>query len=244
MTGGQSGKGFVVTLDGWWRFVLANCLAQVLPYANLIRGPVLGGQVIRSCPGARIYSTASAEVGPEQIFGPSVKNRKTTREYNTQNLPEQRLSNLLWAAWGTNRPDSGKRTAPSAVNWRETDLYASTSQGTYVYDPKGNALIPVLPGDNRALTYTQVERFKDAPLGLVYVADFQKMGDRKDEEKMILASMDTGFIAQNVYLYCASENLPTGFRAAIDRENLAQGLKLRPTQKIMAAQSVGLPKGK
>jgi len=184
------------------------------------------------------------KLDPSKSLVQALKDRKTTREYSTQNLPEQTLSNLLWAAWGTNRPDSGKRTAPSAVNWRETDLYASTSQGTYVYDPKRNALIPVLPGDNRALTYTQVERFKDAPLDLVYVADFQKMGDRKDGGKIILASMDTGFIAQNVYLYCASENLPTGFRAAIDRENLAQGLKLRPTQKIMAAQSVGLPKGK
>ena len=181
---------------------------------------------------------------PSKSLVQALKDRKTTREYNTQNLPEQTLSNLLWAAWGINRPDSGKRTAPSAVNWQETDLYVSTSQGTYLYDPKGNALIPVLPGDNRALTYTQVERFKDAPVNLVYVADFQKMGDRKDEEKMMLASMDTGFIAENIYLYCASENLPTGFRAAIDREKLGQAMKLRPTQRIMAAQSVGLPKGK
>jgi len=184
------------------------------------------------------------KLDPKKSLVQAVKDRKTTREYSTKNLPEQTISNLLWAAWGINRPDSGKRTAPSAVNWQETDLYVSTSQGTYLYDPKGNALIPVLPGDNRALTYTQVERFKDAPLNIVYVADFQKMGDRKDEEKMMLASMDTGFIAQNVYLYCASENLPTGFRAAIDREKLGQALKLRPTQRIMAAQSVGLPKGK
>jgi len=174
----------------------------------------------------------------------ALKDRKTTREYSTKNLPEQTISNLLWAAWGINRPDTGKRTAPSAVNWQETELYVSTTQGTYLYDPKGNALIPVLPGDNRALTYTQVDRFKDAPFNLVYVADFQKMGDRKDEEKMMAASMDTGFIAQNVYLYCASQNLPTCFRASIDREKFGQAVKLRPTQKVIAAQSVGLPKGK
>ena len=174
----------------------------------------------------------------------ALKDRKTTREYSTKNLPEQTISNLIWAAWGINRPDTGKRTAPSAVNWQETDLYVSTPQGTYLYDRKGNTLIPVLPGDNRALTYTQVERFKDAPFDLVYVADFQKMGDRKEEEKMMLASMDTGFIAQNVYLYCASENLPTGFRAAIDREKFGQAVKLRPTQRVIAAQSVGFPKGK
>ena len=174
----------------------------------------------------------------------ALKDRKTSREYSGDKLPEQTLSNLLWAAWGINRADSGKRTAPSAVNWQETDLYVSTTQGMYLYDPKGNALIPVVPGDIRALTYTQVDRFKDAPLNLVYVADFQKMGDRKKSEKWSLASMDTGFIAENVYLYCASENLPTCFRVSIDKEKLGQALKLRPTQKIMGAQSVGLPKGK
>lgn len=162
------------------------------------------------------------KLDPNKSLVQALKDRRTTREYSGQSLPEQTLSNLLWAAWGINRPDSGKRTAPSAVNWQETDLYVSTTQGMYLYDPKGNALIPVVPGDIRALTYTQVDRFKDAPLNLVYVADLQKMGDRKEEDKMILAAMDTGFIAQNVYLYCASENLPTGFRAAIDREKLGQ----------------------
>ena len=184
------------------------------------------------------------KLDPSKSLVQAFKDRKTSREYSGHKLPEQALSNLLWAAWGINRSDSGKRTAPSAVNWQETDLYVSTTQGMYLYDPKGNALVPVLPGDNRALTYTQVERFKDAPVNLVYVADFQKMGDRKDEEKMVLASMDTGFIAENVYLYCASENLPTCFRASIDREKFDQAVKLRPTQKVVAAQSVGLPKGK
>jgi len=174
----------------------------------------------------------------------ALKDRKTTREYSGDKLPEQTLSNLLWAAWGINRPDSGKRTAPSAVNWQETDLYVSTTEGMYLYDPKGNVLIPVVPGDIRALTYTQVDRFKDAPLNLVYVADFQKMGDRKEEEKMVVAGMDTAFLAENVYLYCASENLPTCYRVSVDREKLGQALKLRPTQKIVGAQSVGLPKGK
>jgi len=184
------------------------------------------------------------KLDPKKSLVQALKDRKSIREYSTKNLPEQTISNLLWAAWGINRPDSGKRTAPSAMNWQETDLYVSTTQGTYLYDPKGNTLIPVLPGDNRAMTYTQVDRFKDAPFNLVYVADFQKMGDRKDEEKMMAASMDTGFIAQNVYLYCASQNLPTCFRASIDREKFGQAVKLRPTQKVIAAQSVGLPKGK
>ncbi|HTY21497.1 MAG TPA: SagB/ThcOx family dehydrogenase [Desulfomonilaceae bacterium] len=184
------------------------------------------------------------KLDPSKSLVQALKDRKTSREYSGDKLPEQTLSNLLWAAWGINRADSGKRTAPSAVNWQETDVYVSTTQGMYLYDPKGNALIPVVPGDLRPLTYTQVDRFKDAPLNLVYVADFQKMGDADEARKVMLASMDTGFIAENVYLYCASENLPTCFRVSIDKEKLGQALKLRPTQRIMGAQSVGLPKGK
>ena len=113
----------------------------------------------------------------------------------------------------------------------------------YLYDPKGNALVQVVSGDIRALTYTQ-DPFKEAPIHLVYIADFAKMGEGEDSAKMILAAMDTGFIAENVYLYCASENLPTGYRVSIDREKLSQAMKLQPTQRIIAAQSVGLPKGK
>ena len=173
----------------------------------------------------------------------ALKERKTTREYADANLSEQTLSNLLWAAFGINRPGSGKRTAPSALNWQEIAVYVSTTQGMYLYDPKGNALIPVASGDLRSLTYTQVERFKDAPVNLVYVADMEKTG-AEDARKNLLVAMDSGFVAENVYLYCASEGLPTGFRVSIPKEKLAQALKLRPTQMIMAAQSVGLPKHK
>ena len=140
----------------------------------------------------------------------ALKERKTTREYSDANLSEQTLSNLLWAAFGINRPGSGKRTAPSALNWQEIAVYVSTTQGMYLYDPKGNALIPVASGDLRSLTYTQVERFKDAPINLVYVADMEKTG-AEDARKNLLVAMDTGFVAENVYLYCASEGLPTGF---------------------------------
>jgi nitroreductase len=178
------------------------------------------------------------KLDPSKSLVQALKDRKTTREYSGD-LSEQMLSNLLWAAWGINRPD-GRRTAPSALNWQETDLYVATKQGIYLYDPKKNDLTPIVSGDSRSLTYTQ-DRFQDAPVHLVYVADLDKM---KGEEgaKMVLAGMDTGFIAQNVYLYCASEGLPTGFRVSIDKPKLGAALKLRPNQRIMAAQSVGMPK--
>jgi nitroreductase len=173
----------------------------------------------------------------------AIKDRKTTREYSPENLTTQTLSNLLWAAWGINRPDSGRRTAPSAKNWQEIEVYVATTTGMYLYDPKGNALVPIVTGDIRSLTYTQAP-FKEAPIHLVYIADLEKMGEGEEGSKLVLAAMDTGFVAENVYLYCASEGLATAYRVSIDKPKLAEAIKLRPTQRIMGAQSIGLPKGK
>ncbi len=173
----------------------------------------------------------------------ALKDRKTTRAYALDNLSEQTLSNLLWAAFGINRPDSGRHTAPSAKTWQEIEVYVATTTGMYLYDPKGNVLVPIVAGDIRSLTYTQTP-FKDAPINLIYIADLEKMGVGEEESQMVLAGMDTGFVAENVYLYCASEDLNTGFRVSIDKAKLSQALHLRPAQRIMAAQSVGLPKTK
>src|SRR5271157_548800 len=173
----------------------------------------------------------------------ALKQRMTTREYGGDTLSEPVLSNLLWSACGINRPNSGKRTAPTARNWQEIDVYVATTAGMYLYDPKGNALVPIVPEDIRSLTYTQIDRFKDAPIHLVYISDLAKT-DGEEGTAMLLTAMDTGFVAENVYLYCASEGLPTAFRVSIDKDKLGQAIKLRPTQRIMGAQSVGLPKGK
>jgi hypothetical protein len=173
----------------------------------------------------------------------ALKDRKTTRTYALDNLSEQTLSSLLWSACGINRPDSGRRTAPSAKNWQEIEVYVATTTGMYLYDPKGNALVPIVAGDIRSLTYTQAP-FKDAPIHLVYIADLEKMGEGEEGSKLVLAAMDTGFVAENVYLYCASEGLATAYRVSIDKPKLAEAIKLRPTQRIMGAQSIGLPKGK
>ncbi|MEW6349585.1 MAG: SagB/ThcOx family dehydrogenase [Thermodesulfobacteriota bacterium] len=167
--------------------------------------------------------------------------RKTSREFSVGNLTPQTLSNLLWAAFGINRAESGRRTAPSALNRQELDVYVTTAEGAYLYDPKAHALAPVVSGDIRPLTYTQAY-CKDAAVNLVYVADLSKMGDTDEGAKMFLAGADTGFIGQNVYLYCASEGLATVFRASIDKKKLAQALKLRADQRITFAQTVGFPK--
>jgi len=165
--------------------------------------------------------------------------RSTSRSFASDELPAQTLSNLLWAAGGINRPKDGKRTAPSASNWQETDVYVVMSSGAYVYDALANTLKPVVSRDYRALTGKQ-PFVKDAPVTLVFVADATRMkpGDLSEPIKWA----DTAFISQNVYLFAASEGLATGVRANLDRPTLAKVLKLNANQSITLAQSVGFPK--
>jgi len=171
----------------------------------------------------------------------ALKERRSTREFSPVGLPPQVLSDLLWAAAGVNRPESGKRTAPSARDWREIDIYVATADGTYVFDPNAHALRPVLPRDIRALTGTQ-DFVPRAPVNLVYVANLDRMTGPGSDQKGLYAAAATGFIAQNVYLYCASAGLATVVRGSIDREALAAAVGLGPNQTIILAQTVGYPK--
>jgi len=169
-----------------------------------------------------------------------LKDRKSAREFGPGVLSPQTLSNLLWAAFGINRPD-GRRTAPSAMNWQEVSIYVATPAGVYLYDAKANTLEPVLAGDFRAATGTQ-SFVKDAAVNLVYVSDLSKAGGAPSADAEMYTAADVGFIAQNVYLYCASEGLATVVRASIDKPALAKTLKLQPQQTIILAQSVGYAK--
>ncbi len=148
---------------------------------------------------------------------------------------------MLWAACGINRPETGKRTTPSAMNRQSIDVYVATAEGLFLYDAKWHTLKPILNHDIRALTGKQ-SFVAEAPVTLIYVADFKKMGDIKDEEKNFYSATNAGFISENVYLYCASEGLATVVRGSIDRESLAKAMKLGDNQKIILAQTVGYPK--
>jgi SagB-type dehydrogenase family enzyme len=170
-----------------------------------------------------------------------LKDRSSSRSFSPEKLPAQVLSNLLWAAFGINRPDTGKRTAPSAVNRQEIDIYVATADGLYLFEADSNSLKLIMSGDIRALTGRQ-DFVKEAPANLVYVADFSRMGTSPKEDKELYSAADTGFISQNVYLYCASERLATVVRGSIDRQALAKAMNLRPDQKIILAQSIGYPK--
>jgi nitroreductase len=166
--------------------------------------------------------------------------RISSREFSPEPLPVEVLSNMLWAAFGINRPD-GKRTAPTARNRQEIDIYVATVRGLYLYDAKTNLLNPILAEDIRGMTGRQ-PFVKEAAVNLIYVVDYSKMGTVTNEEKDLYSAAATGFISQNVYLYCASEGLATVVRALIDKLALAGVMKLRPDQKIILAQSVGYPK--
>ena len=170
----------------------------------------------------------------------ALKERHSTREFSVKALPRQVLSNLLWAATGVNRPASGQRTAPSARDWREIDVYVATAEGMYRYDAATQALTPVVARDLRAAAGIQ-DFVASAPVNLIYVADFDRMEGAAAEQKEFYAATDAGFIAQNVYLYCASENLATVVRGSVDRDALAKAMGLASQQRIILAQTVGYP---
>ena len=170
----------------------------------------------------------------------ALRERHSTRSFDSRLLPPQTLSDLLWAAFGINRPESGKRTAPSAVNWQEIDIYVVLASGAYRYDPQPHSLKRIAHGDLRKLTGGQ-DFVATAPVNLVFVADLTKMSGASPEDQLFYAATDTGFISQNVYLFCASEGLATVVRGMVDREALAKALKLPPTSKIILAQTVGFP---
>jgi len=168
----------------------------------------------------------------------ALKERKSVRDFGPEQLSRQTLSNLLWAAWGINRED-GRRTAPSASNRQEIDVYVILADGAYLYDAKTNALKPVARTDMRKLAGTQAY-VADAPVNLVYIADTAKLGG-DDAAALATANADTGFIAQNVYLFCASEGLGTVVRGSVNRADLGKAMNLRAEQRIILAQTVGYP---
>jgi len=165
--------------------------------------------------------------------------RRSSREFADRPLDLQLLADLLWAAFGISNRD-GYRTAPSARNWREIDIYVALAQGLYRYIPHTETLELVSREDVRASTGKQ-DFVARAPLNLVYVADREKMGGASSQEQDFYGAADAGVISQNVYLFCTSAGLATVVRGLIDRPALAKRMNLRPTQRVILAQTVGYP---
>ena len=181
---------------------------------------------------------------PDMVTGTSLMEalgkRRTTRTYSPERLDAETLGTLLWAASGVNRPETGKRTAPTAVNFQEILVYVALEQGLFLYGPSEHALRLVLAEDLREDTGLQ-DFVGSAPVELVYVADHSRMSNMDEEEKAFYTATDTGYVSQNVYLFCASRGLATVVRGMLDRETLAGTMGLPPEQHVVLAQSVGWP---
>jgi len=170
----------------------------------------------------------------------ALNKRNSSRSFSEKKLSDQVLSNILWAAYGINRVESGKRTAPSAMDKQEIDIYAAMESGLYKYNASVHSLELISAKDVRSLTGQQ-GFVKKAPLNLIFVADMSKVAGGTTEEKLLYAGADTGFIGENVYLYCASEGLGTVIRAYIDKNALGKALNLKENQMIILSQTVGYP---
>ena len=209
---------------------------------------ILSSAVLAAVPGLAMAQTppplelpAPRASGGKPLID-ALKQRRSTREYADRPLPAQLLSDLLWAAFGVNRPASGDRTAPSWRHAVEIGIYVTTADGVWRFEPQGHRLKPLLRGDIRAQTGVQ-DFVRIAAVNLVYVADGSRMRNASEDDKRLWAYTDTGFIGQNVYLYCASEGLASVFRGSLDRESLARTLQLERHEFITCAQSVGYPTG-
>lgn len=214
-----------------------DCLGRLRAIAGLV---VLGG--LSSCFAQQaVLTLPKPRMDGGKPLMRALAERQTIRTYGDKSLSPQVLSDLLWAAFGVNRSQSQKaglgRTAPSARNRQEIDLYLALPEGVYIYEAEPHRLRLVAPGDIRPKTGS--EAAAKAAVTILYVADATKAGGTGTAQ---FAAVDVGFIGQNVYLFAASEGLGAWFRATIpDAAGLSQILKLRPDQQILYVQTVGYP---
>ena len=171
--------------------------------------------------------------------------RRSKRKWKVEPLSSQELSNLLWAACGITQQETdrskSRRTAPSASNTQAIRVYVALPQGVFLYDETEHCLMPVLAQDIREHIGTQ-KMMHSAPVGLIYVADYSRMKmvlGKDEDRRRFVAGTDTGFISQNVYLYCAAANLSTVVLGMVDRDKLHTLLGLKADKKVMYTQVVG-----
>lgn len=172
----------------------------------------------------------------------ALADRHSTREFAAKALSMADLSDLLWAANGVNRPESGKRTAPSAMNKQDVDVYVVLPQGTYLYDAKAHQLNLVSEGDHRDAVAGGQPFVRTAPVSLVLVSDVARMGDAKDSHALLMCAVDTGIVSQNISVFCSAANLATVPRASMDEAKLRTVLKLKDSQKPLMNHPVGYSK--
>lgn len=169
-------------------------------------------------------------------------NRHSTREYAAKALTLTDLSDLLWAANGINRPEEGKRTAPSAMNKQDVDVYVVLPEGTYLYDAKAHQLNLMAEGDHRGAVAGGQAFVKSAPVSLLLVSDLSRLGDAKNTHTQLMGAVDAGIVSQNISIFCSAAKLATVPRASMDTAKLKSVLKLTDTQLPLMNHPVGYHK--
>lgn len=169
----------------------------------------------------------------------ALSERQSTREYASKALSLADLSDLLWAANGINRPESGKRTAPSALNKQDVDVYVILPEGSYVYDAKNHQLNLVSEGDHCDAVAGGQTFVKAAPVSLVLVSDVSLFGDAQKPQNQVVGAIDVGIVSQNISLFCANAKLATVPRGSMDATQLKKVLKLKDSQIPMLNHPVG-----
>lgn len=165
--------------------------------------------------------------------------RQSTRSFTEKELSTQELSDLLWAANGINRPDKGMRTAPSALNYQDIDIYVCKKEGAYLYNAKTNKLEPIIAEDLRGWVAGQQAFVKSAPVVLVLVSDLSKMRGGNTESNRMIGAMDAGIVSENISIACAGLGFVTVPRASMDKEELSRKLQLKDSQILLLNHPVG-----
>jgi nitroreductase len=211
---------------------------QILALTSILIAPSARPADPDPAPGGRALPAPRMSGGKPLLQ--ALKERQSRREFKPDPITEQQLSDLLWATFGVNRPEIDHRTAPSAQNTQDVDVYVALPDGLFIYEAKPHRLKKLSDRDLRLLTTGQ-DTVKPAPIQLIFVSDFDRMPKIAPETRPLYAGVDAGCLVQNVYLFCASENLATVVHE-INRPPLAEAMNLRPEQHIIVAQAVGFPK--
>lgn len=169
----------------------------------------------------------------------ALENRHSERDISEQAFSDQNLATLLWAANGVNRPN-GRRTAPSAMDRRDIDIYVIRADGAYLWNPDDNTLLQRSAKDLRKAVAGRQEAIAKAPVALVLVSDGAKFGDRPNN----FGLADAGYVSQNICLICAAAGWATCPRASMDTETLSKELGLTKQQVPLLNNPVGYPKEK
>jgi len=182
---------------------------------------------------------------PAKTGGKPVMNvfneRQSQRAFSSEKLKLRDLSNLLWAVNGINRED-GKRTAPSARNAQDVDVYVIMEEGAYLYDAKNHTLNPVAAGDHREAVAGWQDFVKTAPVSIVLVSDLSRLGNNTDEMTKLMGAVDVGIVCQNINIACTGLGLVTVPRGSMNHAALKEVLKLKEHHLLLMNNPVGYPK--